>query len=409
MSGQGYQVGGGDRNDASAIVGWRLLQPDEIGPLTVGAEARHVVTHPVMHRPRRTDIYRAPHIVIRKGFSSAPAAAYVGFDAAFTDDLFGIAGPPQDADDLKVVAGVLNSSLARYWFFMTSSSWGVEREQIHPSEYRAFPIQTIEGAPRHKILQVVSDADRGRSQWQAPLDEAVFAAYDLSAAETDLIRDGLELHLDEHRRGPLSAAYHTTTAEQLNQYAQTLASDLREGQSIEWAVEVAERKLGYVAVACHADPDNRSSRLELEQLLQTGALTAREWESPTVIVEPTLIALDESSVKLIKPDERRYLVRERRPLRRAGDNRRDHQRRRRGGLDAVVRSSARPLQRRRHRKPPKQGRAGPGQPRRRSAHRRQRTGGDTTAGAGSTTTSSTAPCRCTGTAGNASAATDGSR
>ena len=306
VSGQGYQVGGGGRNDATAILGWPRLQPDAIGPLTVDAELRDVVTHRVMHRPRDPGIYKAPHIVVRKGFSRAPVAAYVEFDAAFTDDLFGVAGPRRDADDLRVVAGVLNSSLARYWFFMTSSSWGVEREQILPNEIRSLPIQTIEGSRRRDILEAVSAAGRGGSEWQEPLDEAVFAAYDLRAAEIDLIRDGLELHLDEHRQGPLSVAYRTATAQQLDEYTRTLESDLREGQSIDWAVEVADRKLGYVAVACHADPDNRSDRLGLEQFLQTGELAAPEWESPTVIVEPTVIVLDESSVRLIKPDERRY-------------------------------------------------------------------------------------------------------
>ena len=166
-SGQGYQVGGGDKNDASDILGLPLLQADEIGALTVDAEPRDFVTDPVMHRPRRTAIYRAPHIVIRKGFSSAPVAAYVDFDAAFTDDLFGFAGPHGDADDLKMVAGVLNSSLARYWFFMTSSSWGVEREQIHPNEYRALPIPTIKGLPRRYILDAASIAGLGRNGWQA--------------------------------------------------------------------------------------------------------------------------------------------------------------------------------------------------------------------------------------------------
>lgn len=305
-SGQGFQVRGGDENDASDILGLPLLQPDAIGPLTVDAERREFVTDPVMHRPRDPAIYRAPHVVIRKGFSSAPVTAFVDFDAAFTDDLFGVAGPYGDADDLKVVAGVLNSSLARYWFFMTSSSWGVEREQIHPNEFRALPIPNIEGLPRQIILDAASIAGGGRSGWQAPLDEAVFLAYELQIAEIDLIRDGLELHLDEHRRGPLSVAYHETTAAQLDEYTRTLATDLLEGQSIEWSVEIAERKLGYVAVACHASANNKGRKLELEQFLRTGELAAREWESPTVIVEPTAIVLDESSATLIKPDERRY-------------------------------------------------------------------------------------------------------
>ena len=52
----------------------RACSPDAIGPLTVDAELRDVVTHRAMHRPRDPGIYRAPHIVVRKGFSRAPVA-----------------------------------------------------------------------------------------------------------------------------------------------------------------------------------------------------------------------------------------------------------------------------------------------------------------------------------------------
>lgn len=306
LTGEGYQVGGGDKNDASAIFGWRRLVPDAVGALTVDAERGDVVEEEVMHRPRDRRLYEAPYIVMRKGFGAFPMGAYVDVDAAFKDDLFGISGPPEDADDLRIVAGLLNSSLARYWFFMTSSSWGVEREQIHPNEYLAFPMQVIEGHLRRQILEAVSTAARGGTGWQASLDDAVFTAYDIRPAEISLIRDALDLHLDEHRRGPDSEAYQAPTVRQLAQYTTILGSVLSAGQSIEWSVEVAERWAGFVVVACHADADDSDDRMILEQILQGGSRVAVEWESPAVIIEPSVIVLDGMSVKLIKPDQRRY-------------------------------------------------------------------------------------------------------
>ncbi len=306
VSGEGYQVGGGDQNDASAILGWHRLVPDAVGALTVDTERGDVVEEAVMHRPRDKRLYEAPHIVMRKGFGEFPMGAYVDVDAAFKDDLFGISGPPADADDLRVVAGLLNSSLARYWFFMTSSSWGVEREQIHPNEYLAFPMQVIEGDLRRRILETTSTAARGGTGWHTSLDEAVFAAYDIRPAEIGLIRDGLDLHLDEHRRGQGSQAYQAPTVRQLAQYTTILGSVLSAGHAIEWSIEMAERRSGFIVVACHADAKDKDDRLILEQFLQADSRASVEWESPAVIIEPSVMVLDGMSVRLIKPDQKRY-------------------------------------------------------------------------------------------------------
>ena len=80
---------------------------------------------------------------MRKGFRRYPVSVFLDIDAAFTDGLFAIAAAPEDAEELQVISGLLNSSVAYYWLFMTSSSWGVEREQIHPSEYLSLPIPLL--------------------------------------------------------------------------------------------------------------------------------------------------------------------------------------------------------------------------------------------------------------------------
>jgi hypothetical protein len=54
--------------------------------------------------------------------------------------MFGLGGRERDARELQVISGLLNSSVARYWFFMTSTYWGVEREQIKLAEYLSLPI-----------------------------------------------------------------------------------------------------------------------------------------------------------------------------------------------------------------------------------------------------------------------------
>ncbi|GAB3917978.1 hypothetical protein GCM10027613_19280 [Microlunatus endophyticus] len=121
---QGFQKGGGDRHDTSHIDDLPFIGPTGLRAMALPIVDETFVYPSSMHRPRRREVYLAPHVLMRKGFSDFPEAAFVQFDATFTDALFGLAGPSRDTVLLKAVAAVLNSSVARYWFLMTSSSWG---------------------------------------------------------------------------------------------------------------------------------------------------------------------------------------------------------------------------------------------------------------------------------------------
>jgi hypothetical protein len=310
IRGQGFQVSGGDQNDASEILGLPVLDTNSVEPLFVRQDSLDVVTESVMHRPRDPRIYRAPHVVLRKGFSDYPVSAFVDFDVAFTDGLYGIAGPSTDANEMRVVAGLLNSSLARYWFFMTSSSWGVEREQIQSNEFLSLPVPKVIGLERREILAAVKMARSRQAGWLRRLDAAVFRVYGLRRAETDLIRDALRFRLDEYRSGPNSVAYNAPTDAEFASYARTLKSSLRAGSSIDWEVELVERSMGFVLVVIlAAHPTTERSRSLSVADLMSGAGADQSWQSPSAVVQPSAIVLDGDAIYLVKPDERRCWTR----------------------------------------------------------------------------------------------------
>lgn len=315
VSRQGFQVKGGDQNDARKLVGMKLLATSSVEALRLTAAPSETVTDSVMHRPRDPRIYRAPHVVMRKGFSDYPMSAFVDFDAAFTDGLFGLAGPPRDAQALRVVAGLLNSSVARYWYFMTSSSWGVEREQIQLSEYLSLPIPPVEGGDRHEIIKAVKMAARAGSretEWARILDAAVFRAYGLTPAEKDLVRDGLASRLDEYRRGPLSTSYQSPAARELASYARILSSQLNTTSSIRWSVELVDQSSGYAAVACRSSVDGAPEQrvqMSVDKLLSMADPPLDGWRSPAAVMQPSVIVVEGTIVYLVKPDERRCWTR----------------------------------------------------------------------------------------------------
>jgi hypothetical protein len=91
-----------------------------------------------------TSVFRAPHVLVAKGFTSA---AFADFDVSFQDFLRGIHGPKRDRDLLIFLAAYLRSRLARYFLFHTSSNWGITRQQVHVDELLRLPFVLPEALP----------------------------------------------------------------------------------------------------------------------------------------------------------------------------------------------------------------------------------------------------------------------
>jgi hypothetical protein len=313
--GQGFQVKGGDQNDASELVGMPLLLTSSVDTMRLVSAPTETVTDAIMHRPRDSRIYRAPHVIMRKGFRYYPVSVFLDIDAAFTDGLFAIAGPVKDAEELRVISGLLNSSIAHYWFFMTSSSWGIEREQIHLNEYLSLPIPPIVGSVRREILKAVKMAADERSNehdWRQALDEAAFRAYGFTLSEEDLVRDGLDIKVDEYHRGPSSVAYEVPSTEELAEYCRVIESHLNTIESVRWNAELLERSAGFAVVACKASGIRVSEsdfQFSLERLMSMSDTPLEGWMSPAVVMQPSVIIIEGTSVYLVKPDQRRSWTR----------------------------------------------------------------------------------------------------
>jgi hypothetical protein len=317
VSGQGFQVNGGDQNDASEILGMTLVSTSSVGSMQLTSAPTEVVTDAIMHRPRtqRLQIYKAPHVIMRKGFRDYPVSAFIDFDAAFTDGLFALAGSMRDAPELRLISGLLNSSVARYWFFMTSSSWGVEREQVQLSEYLSLPVPPVGRGDREEIISAVElAAGKGssESEWMQILDAAVFRAYGFTPDEQDLVRDGLNIRLDEYRRGAESAAYASPEVSDFVEYTRLIASYLNDVGSTQWTAELVERSSGFAMVVCRAtgiSAPEQAKSFSLHHLMARVDTPLEGWRSPAAVMQPSIFVVEGTDVYLVKPDERRSWAR----------------------------------------------------------------------------------------------------
>jgi len=91
-------------------------------------------------RGRRPEIFKAPLLLVKKSISASNYTARASFfknDCIYTDSITGIHS--ENIDNLRNIAGVLNSRFFSYYALMCMSSIGIEREQSHNIEKFAIP------------------------------------------------------------------------------------------------------------------------------------------------------------------------------------------------------------------------------------------------------------------------------
>jgi type I restriction-modification system DNA methylase subunit len=157
--------------------------------------------------------YQGKRILIKGGISqgTAPQGSmiirYETEKFAFRHSINCIKLESNQEEDYKILLGILWSSLARYYFFMTASRWGVWHDDVLLKEILEMPVTfpKDEGL-KNRIIQVVDKlrnynppALESRVQikrLEDELDEAVFELYMLTESECDLIRDRCQYDID---------------------------------------------------------------------------------------------------------------------------------------------------------------------------------------------------------------------
>lgn len=166
----------------------------------------------------------------------------------FRNSVHAIKVEPAEAWERKVLLGILWSSLARYYFFMTASSWGTWHHEIHLEEVLNLPIRFPDNqALAARIVRIVDELktkepatntllkdgiregsvmEADLTELERQLDAAVFELFELSDAEQDLVCDLCTYGLDLFYNSTKSAAI--KNVERYPKRTRGLAEDLCE-------------------------------------------------------------------------------------------------------------------------------------------------------------------------------------
>jgi len=87
----------------------------------------------------KTEVYQRPHIIINEGIKVdndqlTLLASFVDYQSAYSKGIVGVYSKNDDISLLKLLTVYLNSDFIRYYAFLMTSSWGIERDVVKYKE-----------------------------------------------------------------------------------------------------------------------------------------------------------------------------------------------------------------------------------------------------------------------------------
>lgn len=283
-----------------------------------------------------TDIFKKPLVLVKRGFSNEPEVAFADFNVAYRHGIRGIHGPDGDANLLALLTFYLRSSLARYFLFHTSASWGVSRATVDIDDLMRLPFPLPSEADRperaaeiveevgrlmaavaHEAGEAVLGTDQIISRAQMQAETLVEEYFDVDQIERKLVADTVEIIIPSVRptRARLDVpALLPARPDDYEDYVDLLCRTLNDWANAEYRVHGKSVADGYLGVGMVVLQKTRrgetpgqidgatTSVLAALQRLQRGVAKGRG----TFELVRGLKVFDKTLLYVIKPIGRRF-------------------------------------------------------------------------------------------------------
>jgi type I restriction-modification system DNA methylase subunit len=327
---QGFQIKGSSKNMAEWMTKLPLFPHKHLSSFNIPRQyLKYDHNLKVFHRPKSPKLYKAPLCLIKGSPEKGKiVAAFSGMDLCFNEQIIGIAGKKEDDYLLKTLTCFLNSSLVQYILFLTSSSWGVERDYILVDEYLDLPFIFLEKESKnaeqivqlHDEMAALAAASKQDSAlWKdlsERIDEIIFNLFELSAVDRDIIKDTIRYTIAFFQNKENSIACKPPDETILLNYAerfQGVIDTLLEGQEKSVLAKIYTGSENLVIASfvlqfgndapdttiIKAPKDLEGTLLKLYQLM-------KEKVSNRVYFKRVLKMYDGNSIYFLKPSENRY-------------------------------------------------------------------------------------------------------
>ena len=258
----------GDRSrDTGFLHGLPLLTKSDVDQFIV-PESLESYRGEGAERPRERENYRAPLLLVREFLQKNGRAvcATSSRDLVFTDAFFGAALSNARSGTGEVLAAILSSSLASWYFLMTASTFGVSMRRLLLRDIEHMPIPDLEEARNSRagraLMRLIGRPRRNvlaGHEW-GELDECVFALFGLDDADRIVARDGLIRAGWQWHSGRLESAKSAEVDPHVLAYADTFLTAVDA-----WLLADRQRRMRGEVFGLPASAPHRVVRFVLEE------------------------------------------------------------------------------------------------------------------------------------------------
>ncbi len=327
-AGQGF-IRGNRSEEATELANKNFLPSGKLPLFFLDASTLDPLEDLMMEKKRKAQIYQPSLVLTPRGLSKPRmTAAFSPEEVVYTEMFYGISIPSSQIRWAHYINGVLNSSLATYFLFLTASAWGVERDEIKPIDLLRMPLpllDTYEPQKTSKIIEVensIVEAVKANSnsiaKLQRRLDDAVFTLYGLNHQERVLVQDLVELTVDLRMKREASDALNSPSAVELEGYVaelleviQPLFQTLGEHKVIADVFETGKSSLQVVRFSIVSRQSRRPlitkvERRELREVLENIASQLPQQIADKIFTKRNLRIYKGNDIFIVKPAQRRY-------------------------------------------------------------------------------------------------------
>ena len=191
-------IRGNQSRDSRYALGWPLITAQILRRFSV-PDKLPKFDSTTMERPRDPSAFRGPLLLVKEFIrrDGRPVAAIRSDDTVFRDSIYGASFPKDRIENAKIISAILNSSMASWYLFLTSSTFGLWMRRVLVADILQMPLPPLfrieESESGRRVLEsfdALSVDDKSKENWHR-LDNGVMDLYGLRQAERLVVRDGL--------------------------------------------------------------------------------------------------------------------------------------------------------------------------------------------------------------------------
>lgn len=279
-----------------------------------------IENHNKYYRKIDEHLFKPPFIILKRFHKNKElVASYIDYDAYCTTTGMIINGN-LSSKLKKNIVGLINSNFSRYYLFMITSSWGIEREQLNSDEFDQLPFIFEKNdndltSTLDKIISIKkSDSvTQSISHLEDEIDQIIYNdILKLSKEEQIIIQDTLNYSLDLFEKQEKSDAVKQVI--EVNHYYQRLTTDLNNWlEDVNLKASVTHYKIDkncpLYMVKISFGNDYKKPTLSKDDIYnELKVLDRKLWEeeAQNLYFRKKLNYYDGNDVYIIKPNQRRF-------------------------------------------------------------------------------------------------------